>query len=64
VEGVENGHCEILAGPFSAMPADSKPGLHKGDDGKIRKVAIKQNQLIYLDTRKYPLKITSVAYEI
>lgn len=64
VEGVENGHCEILAGPFSAMSADSKPGLHKGDDGKIRKVAIKQNQLIYLDTRKYPLKITSVAYEI
>ncbi len=64
VEGVENGHCEILAGPFSAIPADSKPGLHKGDDGKIRKVSIKQNQLIYLDTRKYPLQITSVAYEI
>ncbi len=64
VEGVENASCEILANSFNSLPVASKPILHKGVDGKIRKVSIKRNQLIYLDMDKYPVQISSVAYEI
>ncbi len=64
VEGVENGHCEILASPFAGLAATSQPRLHKGDDGLIRKVAIKPHQLIYLDNDKYPVQISSVTYEL
>ncbi len=64
VEGVENASCEILADSFNSLAIASKPLLHKGIDGKIRKVSVKRNQLIYLNTDKYPLQISSVAYEI
>ena len=64
VEGVENGHCEILAGPYASIGSDEKPRLHKGDDGGIRKVAIQPDQLLYLDSKRYPLQISSLEYEI
>ena len=64
VEGVENGHCEILATPYPGMSADSRPRLHKADDGGIRRVSVKPHQLLYLDVELYPLQISTLQYEI
>ncbi len=64
VEGVENGHCEILATPYAGMGAASRPRLHKADDGGIRRVSVKPHQLLYLDVDAYPLDISTRQYEI
>ena len=64
VEGVENGHCEILVTPYPGMSADSRPRLHKADDGGIRRVSVKSHQLLYLDADLYPLEISTLQYEI
>ncbi len=64
VEGVENGHCEILATPYPGMSADSRPRLHGADDGGIRRVSVKPHQLLYLDADLYPLEISTLQYEI
>ena len=63
VEGVENGHCEILPDIYSSMDSDIKPRLHTGVDGKVRKISIKPGQLIYLDSSTYPLQINCQSYE-
>ncbi|MBT7047515.1 MAG: hypothetical protein HN977_19195 [Gammaproteobacteria bacterium] len=63
VEGVENGHCEISPNIYSTMDSNSKPHLHTGVDGKVRKVSINPDQLIYLDTSTYPLQINCQTYE-
>jgi len=64
VEGVENGHCEILATPYPGMSDGSRPRLHKVDDGGIRRISVKPHQLLYLDADAYPLEISSLQYEI
>jgi hypothetical protein len=64
VEGVENGHCNILADPFSGLHAASRPRLHTDGDGMVRKVAIQPFQVLYLDVDHYPLQISSQTYEI
>ncbi len=64
VEGVENGHCEILSEPYSSLDVANSPGLHIGEDGMIRKVTILPFQLLYLDVDSYPLQIISQSYEI
>jgi hypothetical protein len=64
VEGVENGHCEILDTPYAGLDAASQPRLHRADDGGIRRVSVKPNQLLYLDVTLYPLSVTTVQYEI
>jgi hypothetical protein len=64
IEGVENGHCEILDGPYVTLDAKRTPRLHISADGKIRKVSIHPDQLLYLDVESYPLQITIQAYEI
>ncbi|MCB1859699.1 MAG: putative baseplate assembly protein [Gammaproteobacteria bacterium] len=64
VEGVENGHCRILDGPYSGLPSPSAPRLHRGDDGDIRRVSVKPHQLLYLDANSYPLQILSSDYQL
>ena len=64
VEGVENGHCEILSTPYPAMSAESRPRLHKADDGGIRRVSVKPHQLLYLDADLFPPEISTLQYEI
>ena len=64
VEGVENGHCEILNANYSTLDAASRPRLQQASDGMTRKVSIKPDQLIYLDSTAYPLQISCRSYEI
>ncbi|WP_198264485.1 hypothetical protein [sulfur-oxidizing endosymbiont of Gigantopelta aegis] len=63
VPGVENGHCEILNSAYSALPEKEKPAFFKGDDGKIRKLSIQADQLLYLDNKQYPIQLISQNYE-
>ena len=56
IEGVENGHCEILDEPYVTLDAERTPRLHTSEDGKIRKVTIHPDQLLYLDVESYPLR--------
>jgi hypothetical protein len=64
VEGVENGHCSILDAPYPGMDPAERPRLHPGDDGGIRRVSVKPDQLLYLDIDVYPLTVTTVPYEL
>ncbi|MEN8177720.1 MAG: hypothetical protein ABFS39_03790 [Pseudomonadota bacterium] len=64
VEGVENGHCEILATPYAGMSVDSRPRLHKADDGGIRRVSVKPHQLLYLDADVHEPVVSTRQYEI
>lgn len=64
VEGVENGHCEILNANYSTLGAASRPRMQQASDGMTRKVSIKPDQLIYLDSTAYPLQISCRSYEI
>jgi hypothetical protein len=64
VEGVENGHCEILTTPYGGMSAGSLPRLHQADDGGVRRVSVKPHQLLYLDPAVYAPDISIRQYEI
>ena len=63
VEGVENGHCDILSIIDEAGNSDNGAHLYCARDGKIRKVTIKPQQLLYLDAVRQPLQIVSLDYE-
>ncbi|MDJ0807568.1 MAG: putative baseplate assembly protein, partial [Gammaproteobacteria bacterium] len=64
VEGVENGHCEILATPYVGLSVAERPRLHKADDGGIRRVSVKPHQLLYLDPDLHEPVVTTRQYEI
>ncbi|MBL4658864.1 MAG: hypothetical protein JKY19_00780 [Alcanivoracaceae bacterium] len=64
VEGVENANCEIIASYFPATKSLNQAQTFKGVDGEIRKITIKPNQLLYLDTDIFPLNIISKTFEI
>jgi hypothetical protein len=64
VEGVENGHCTILDTPYTGMDPAERPRLHLGDDGGIRRISVKPDQLLYLDSDVYPLTVTTLDYEL
>jgi hypothetical protein len=64
VQGVENGHCTILDTPYTGMAPVSRPRLHLGDDGGIRRVSVKPDQLLYLDTAVHPLTVNSLDYAL
>lgn len=64
VEGVKNGHCEILDTPYVSMSADSRPRLHKADDGGIRRISVKSHQLLYLDVSAYEPTVSILEYQI
>ncbi len=63
VEGVENGHCEILATPYAGLSVVQHPRLHQADDGGIRRVSVKPHQLLYLDLDVYEPDISTREYE-
>jgi hypothetical protein len=64
VDGVENGHVELLATPYSGLDSASRPRLHKADDGGIRRISPKPHQLLYLDAEAYALDVEVRRYEI
>jgi len=64
VEGVENGHCQILDAGYGAFPADRRPVCYKGSDGNTRRVGVQPQQLLYLDAAVFPLTIETRDYEI
>ena len=64
VEGVENANCEIIGAYLPATKTLSQAQTFKGVDGEIRKITIKPNQLLYLDTDIYTLDIISRTFEI
>lgn len=64
VDGVENGHSEILATPYAALGQAERPRLHLADDGGIRRVSVKRHQLLYLDDAVYTPVVSIQPYEI
>jgi len=64
VEGVENANCEIIGAYLPTTVTPSQAQTFKGVDGEIRKITIKPNQLLYLDTDIFTLNIISKTFEI
>ena len=64
VTGVENANCEIIGAFLPTTKAPSQSQTFKGADGEIRKIAIKPQQLLYLDTELFPIDISSQTFEI